>query len=106
MNNININQDLSFDLDEPTIKAIEKHVDLDLSLDDKLKFFIEKLIIATYIEMQPMDTVRKDNPNYKYFGLQFDRQQAEKILDELKGKDLAAELKRRIGYMFENHELN
>ena len=84
---ININKDLSFNLDKSTIKAIEDHVKIDLSLEDKLKFFIEKLIITSYIEIQPSCTVRRDNSNYKFFELKFNRQQAEKVLDELDNRD-------------------
>ena len=101
---ININSGLSFRLDESTIRAIEKNVNLDLSLEEKLKFFIEKLIIASYIEKQPADILRMDNPNYKFFQLKFDRQQAEKILDELDNRDYYKTVKEMIGHIFEDQE--
>ena len=55
--------------------------------------------------MQPMDSLRKDNPNYKYVDLKFDRKQADKILAGLDGKDFFVTLKKRLAYLFESEGL-
>ncbi len=82
------NNRIQFTLNSKTHKAVMNYLHStflynNLSDIDKIKLFVEKIIISAYINLQPLKIFREENKNFRKQSLKFSMSTARSLINNL-----------------------